>query len=126
MENLDHLRAVRPNRGVILVADDEVLVRNLVRIALEASGFFVLVACNGEEALELSRKFSGSIDALVTDIVMPKIDGLALRERILRERPTIKILLMSGNADQALKGAAFLRKPFDLEELKERVRKLLA
>jgi len=102
------------------------MVRDMVRMGLETSGYFVLAARDGEEALEISRKFPSRIHALVSDVVMPKLDGVRLRERILCERPGIKVLLMSGTGcDLPLKEVAFLRKPFQIEDLKTSVRKLL-
>jgi CheY-like chemotaxis protein len=119
-----HLRPVPIGQHVVLVADDEAVVCNLVRVALEATGMFVLTACDGQQALELSRKFPGPIHALVSDIVMPNLDGLNLCEQIRRERPAIKVLLMSGS-DRPADRVPLLRKPFKLEELTQTVRKLL-
>jgi DNA-binding NtrC family response regulator len=110
---------------VVLVAEDNAIVCKCVRIALEATGMFVLTASDGRQALELSRKFPDTIHALVSDLVMPHLDGLGLRKQILRERPAIKVLLMSG-AGGPVEGVPFLRKPFQLEELKQKVRQVLA
>jgi CheY-like chemotaxis protein len=66
-------------------------------MALETIGMFVLTASDGEQALELSRKFPGAIHALVSDIIMTNPDGLGLCKQILQERPAIKVLLMSGS-----------------------------
>jgi CheY-like chemotaxis protein len=92
--------------------------------ALEATGMFVLTARDGKQALELSRKFPGTIHALVSDIVMPNLDGLGLCEQILRERPAIKVLLMSASGGP-VDGVPFLHKPFKLEELKQKVWQLV-
>jgi DNA-binding NtrC family response regulator len=110
---------------VVLVADDDAIVCKVVRIALEAAGMFVLTASDGKQALELSRKFPGTIHALVSDVVMPNLDGLGLYKQILSERPTIKVLLISATSD-SVDGAPFLRKPFKLEELKQKVRQLVS
>jgi DNA-binding NtrC family response regulator len=82
-----------------------------------------MVAESGEQALELSRCFAGTIHALVSDVRMPKVDGFALREQIVVERPGIKVLLMSGQATIP-HGVPFLRKPFKAETLTESVRRL--
>src|SRR4051812_37069596 len=111
MENWENLSSSNPDQIVILVADDEVAVRNLVRIMLQAEGFFILAAANGEEALEISRKYHGIIHALISNVKMPEMDGLELRERILTERPGIKVLLMSGEIECPVEGIPFLRKP---------------
>jgi CheY-like chemotaxis protein len=67
----------------------------------------------------------GTIHALVTDIVMPNLDGLGLCDQVLRERPSIKVLLMSASGDP-VDGIPFLQEPFRLEELKQKVRQQLA
>jgi DNA-binding response OmpR family regulator len=110
---------------VVLIAEDDAIICNLVRIALEATGMFVLTASDGRQALALSRKFPGTIHALVSDIVMPNLDGLGLCDQILRERPAIKVLLMSASCDP-VDGIPFLHKPFKLEELKQKVRRLVS
>jgi DNA-binding NtrC family response regulator len=117
--------APRPDQVVALIVDDEPIVRDVVSATLQTAGFFVLIANGGEEALGLSRKFDGTIHVLVSDIIMPKLDGLGLRKQILRERPSIKVLLLSGQVDQTLRGFPILRKPFHLDVLKERVLDML-
>src|SRR5258708_9116851 len=100
---------------VILVADDEPLVRNLAGAVLSDAGYRVLNAADGEQALEVSRQYDGSIDFLLTDITMPKMDGIELSLRIVQERPGIKVLMMSGVVSTELdpdQGGRFLRKPF--------------
>jgi two-component system cell cycle sensor histidine kinase/response regulator CckA len=126
MEDPEHLRPSHPDQLVILVVDDEVIVRNVARITLEADGYFVLDAHDGEEALHISRRFPGTIHAVLSDVVMPEIDGLQLRERILTERPGIKVLLMSGRMDSLPTCLPFLAKPYSPAVLKDRIRQLLA
>jgi two-component system cell cycle sensor histidine kinase/response regulator CckA len=114
---------------VILLAEDEPLVRNLVHTVLVDDGYVVLDAEDGEQALRLSREYDGSIDALLTDVRMPKMDGLALSSHILRERPGIKVLLMSGKLSGEplvlTSSAHFLRKPFLPDVLRQKVKGLL-
>jgi DNA-binding response OmpR family regulator len=124
MDDPQHLRPVLADQLVVLVAEDETMICNIVRIALEAMGMFVLDASDGEQALELSRKFPGTIHALVSDIVMPNLDGVGLCNQIRLERPDIKLLLMSGNTGP-VDGIPFLRKPFTLEQLKQKMRQLM-
>ena len=124
MNDPQHLRPALAGQFVVLVAEDEVMICNIVRIALEAIGMFVLDANDGKQALELSRTFPGTIHSLVSDVVMPNLDGFGLCEQIQRERPEIKVLLLSGTADP-LDGVSFLRKPFGVEELKEKMRQLV-
>jgi YesN/AraC family two-component response regulator len=70
----------------------------------------MITHASGEQALDLSREFHGTIHVLVSDMAMPKLDGLSLRQQTLRERPTIKVLLTSGSAGQAFEGVTFLTK----------------
>jgi two-component system, cell cycle sensor histidine kinase and response regulator CckA len=126
MNDPEHLLPANPNQPVILVVDDEVMIVNIARIALEGDGYFVLTAQNGQEALEISRKFPGSIHLLVSDVVMPKMDGMKLREQMTAERPATKVLLMSGTVDAPVVSCPFLRKPFEIGALRTRVRQLLA
>jgi DNA-binding response OmpR family regulator len=114
---------------VILIAEDEVMVRNLVRHLLTAEGHEILAAADGYEALELSRKYEGTIDLLITDVKMPRMDGLALIEKVLQERPNMRILVMSGHPPEELRGReagfSFLRKPFPPGVFREKVREVL-
>ena len=123
------LRPVAAHQSVILVADDAVLIRNLVTLLMQQEGYFVLSAADGHEGLELSRHYPGSIDLVITDVQMPRLNGTDLCAHLLEERPGIKALLMSGadireivrqNVD-----LPFLPKPFDGQTLKARVRAIL-
>jgi two-component system cell cycle sensor histidine kinase/response regulator CckA len=125
MNNPQNLLPADASQIVVLIAEDELIVRNVARISLESEGYFVLVGDNGEEALTLSRQFPGKIDALLSDVRMPRLDGLQLREAIMMERPGIKVLLMSGQVDAPTPDTPFLRKPFTPAILKQRMRQLL-
>jgi len=111
---------------VILVVEDEAGVRDLIRYILETAGYAVLTAGDGEQALQVSRKFPTTIHLLVSDVLMPKLGGIELCEQILRERPAMKVLLMSGTVEQPPEGVEFLRKPFQAEILTQLVRRLLS
>jgi DNA-binding response OmpR family regulator len=124
MDNSEHLLSSCTDQPVILLVDDEPAIRNMTRIVLEDEGYFILTAANGEEALRLSRTFPGAIHLLLTDVEMPGLNGLQLRERLREERPATKVLLMSGAAGVA-EEQALLVKPFGLDVLKERVRLVL-
>jgi two-component system cell cycle sensor histidine kinase/response regulator CckA len=126
MNDPAHLLPTNADQPVVLVVDDEVIIVNIARIALEGDGHFVLTAENGEEALQLSRNFPGPIHVVVSDIAMPKMNGIELRERILAERPGTQVLLISGQIDEPVIACPFLRKPFHIDVLKERVRQLVA
>jgi YesN/AraC family two-component response regulator len=116
--------------SVILLAEDEAIIRNLVTLLMQREGHFVLSAADGQEGLELSRKYPGLIHLLITDINMPRMNGTDLYGHLMAERPKTKVLVMSG-ADMrgiARKNAnlPFLPKPFDAQTLKTRVREILA
>lgn len=116
----------------ILLADDDAATRDLVRRALEGDGHKVLVTQDGNEALD-QLKEGGQFDLLVTDVEMPMMDGIALAEHSFPLQPGIRVLLMSGFADQLdrakdLSGphVGVISKPFTLEQVRETVRKLMS
>lgn len=114
---------------VILLAEDDRLVRNTVRAMLTKAGYAVLDATDGEHALEVSRKYDGSIHVLLTDMKMPRMDGLQLSSLIAKERPGIKVLVMSGKPSGELhvlsQSIELLRKPFLPQTLWDRLNLLL-
>jgi CheY-like chemotaxis protein len=101
---------------VILVAEDDAIVRNLVRLMLSKEGYAVLTAGDGQEALEICEFFKDPIHLILTDVNMPRMDGLEFAERVRKQRPEIKIVLMSGQTITTIREEnvhdAFLRKPF--------------
>jgi DNA-binding response OmpR family regulator len=114
---------------VILVVEDEVLVRNFVCLQLQRDGYQVLSAADGLEAVDVARAYSGAIHMLLTDLVMPKMDGMALVERMRQERPGMRILLMSGRLSgpgrEQLVEFPFLRKPFAAKDLREKIKEVM-
>ena len=128
--DLPDLQSLGAHQSVILVADDEPLIRNLVTLLMQREGHFVLSAADGHEGLELSRKYPGLIDLLITDVNMPRMNGTDLCGHLMEERPGIKVLMMSAaNMREIVSQNAnlpFLPKPFDGETLKTRVRAILA
>jgi len=120
--------AVAMGGRVVLLAEDEPIVRNVVLLILQRQGFAVLVAFDGQEALELSRAYKGTISLLVTNMQMPRIDGSRLAMLLLRERPELKVIQMSGKTSQEIAGRnramPFLRKPFLPSELRLRIDEL--
>jgi len=114
------------------VAEDEQLIRTMVRTILEDSGYKVLTASDGHAALQLAKEYEGPIDLLVTDVVMPELGGRRLAERMLEVRPGTRVLYVSGYTDDAIllhgvltRNMAFLPKPFAPRNLLARVRELL-
>ncbi|MBI4345800.1 MAG: response regulator [Elusimicrobia bacterium] len=119
------------SRGIILVADDEHLVRDSVARVLAPHGFKLLVAPDGEEAVRLLEGESGPIRLAILDVVMPKLDGLEAYERMRRSRPGLPVLFMSGYATARARdvirrhGASFLPKPFLPRDLLARIDQIL-
>ncbi len=117
--------------GTILVVEDEDMVRNVAERALSRHGYTVLTAAHGEEALELLTAKSG-IDLLVSDVVMPTMDGPTLVRHARERFPDLPILFMSGYAEEQLRKSIdldrvhFLPKPFSVKQLAEAVRDVLA
>jgi two-component system, cell cycle sensor histidine kinase and response regulator CckA len=129
-------REVAPAPGkrseTILLVEDETQVRAVLKRALAAQGYEVLEAGDVEHAFELCGAFRGTIHLLLTDIVMPKLNGRELARQLLRIRPTMKVLYMSGyTGDAAVRdglieaGTAFLQKPITGAALSEAVRAVL-
>jgi PAS domain S-box-containing protein len=122
-----------PGRGeTILLVEDAQRVRAVVREILEMSGYAVLEARHGAEALEVSNQHAGPIHLLVTDVVMPQMSGRELAQRLATLRPDVKVLYMSGYTDDAIvrhgvlaSGIAFLSKPFTPDALALKVREVL-
>jgi two-component system, cell cycle sensor histidine kinase and response regulator CckA len=132
-------REVRPDvqtlqhgTETVLLVEDEKGVRELAREYLEMTGYTVIQAENGHTALELAVQHSGTIDLLMTDVVMPGISGRELAERVKGIRPGVKVLYMSGYTDQAVvhhgileSDAVLLQKPFTLPTLAAKLREIL-
>ena len=110
-------------KPVILLADDEGPVRDFIRDILETAGYAVLMAADGEQALQVSRAFPTTIHLLLCDMMMPKLGGIA---PILLERPAMKVLLLSDTVERPPKGVEVLRKPFEAEILRQQVQRLLS
>ena len=111
----------------VLVVDDEPPVRSLMRATLQRQGFEVLEAEDGIAACELLQGRSGGIQVVVTDITMPRMDGITLGKKIHAEHPEVEILYVSAfsmDPTQDIPISRFLRKPFPLSELVQRVRRL--
>ncbi len=116
----------------ILLAEDAEPLKKLAASFLEAHGYRVLAARNGEEALQLAAQHSGQIHLLLTDVVMPGMNGRVLAERLLPKFAELKVLYMSGYTDSFIaghgvldQGTALLHKPFTEESLLEKVREVL-
>ncbi len=108
----------------ILVVDDEPHIRSLVRNILQREHYRVLEAGDGCQALSICDEQGAAIDLLLTDIVMPKLDGIQLAEQVVAAHPRIRVLYMSGKCDVETVqrqvrefGFGFIRKPFAIDAL---------
>ncbi|MEO6058334.1 MAG: PAS domain S-box protein [Gemmatimonadales bacterium] len=119
--------------GLVLVVEDEAAVRHLVRRSLEAVGLTVLEAENGQQALEVVATRRERPTLVLTDVIMPGLNGRELSERLATTQPGLRVLFMSGYTGEDVQArsllpdqAAFIQKPFAPEELVARVRGILA
>ncbi|MEZ4589454.1 MAG: response regulator, partial [Gemmatimonadales bacterium] len=118
---------------VILVVEDDDAVRGLVCRTLGRYGYRVLEACNGQDALELAERYSDAIDLLLSDVIMPGLNGRQVADRLARSRAETRVLFMSGHTDGVLgqnsviedDRTQLLRKPFTPTELARRVEEAL-
>ncbi len=126
--------APRPRRGseTVLLVEDEDGVRELIHEWLGGHGYEMLVAADGPEALAIAEARKEPIDLLLADVVMPTMGGPALAKRMLARQPSLRVIFVSGYADEAIgdrrmleEGASFLQKPFTLQELLQKVREVL-
>ena len=119
--------AAPPPRAVVLIVEDEILIRMLLAEALRQADFEVIEAANGDEALSVLHT-SPDPDVLITDVRMPgSIDGFALAAYVRRAKPGLKVIITSGHAgpDGAIGLAgAFLHKPYELSAIVARIRML--
>jgi two-component system, cell cycle sensor histidine kinase and response regulator CckA len=116
----------------ILLVEDEDAVRSMVGKILKNKGYTVLEACQGDEAIDICERTEGSIDLMVTDVIMPHMSGRELAVRLASMRPEMGVLYMSGYPDNTIvkhgvlePGMAFLQKPFTINALERKVREVL-
>ncbi|MEY2928146.1 MAG: hypothetical protein RL367_2623 [Pseudomonadota bacterium] len=116
--------------GIVLLVEDEDMVRAVAQRALTRNGYTVVTAANGEEALEILAG-RDDIDLLVSDVVMPVMDGPTMVRRVRAERPDLPVLFMSGYAEEQLRKTidldqmGFLPKPFSVQQLSDAVRTMM-
>jgi two-component system cell cycle sensor histidine kinase/response regulator CckA len=116
-------------KGKVLLVEDEDAVRSFASRALATRGYTVLEAASGAEALEIMDREQGQVDLVVSDVVMPEMDGPTLLRHLRERNPDIRIIFMSGYAEEAFRknltadeDFVFLPKPFTLKKLAETVK----
>ncbi|MBI5906140.1 MAG: response regulator, partial [Deltaproteobacteria bacterium] len=116
----------------VLVVEDEEMVREMVQEALLSDGYSIVSAGSGAEAIRIVERHEGPIDLLLTDLVMPGMNGMELSRRLLPLRPEMKVLYMSGYSKEAIprfggmgEGSVFLQKPVTPSILSRKVREIL-
>jgi CheY-like chemotaxis protein len=125
-------KAIPEGTETVLLVEDEDQVRAILTQILQRQGYQVLAASNGAEALAISRDLQCDIKLMITDVVMPQIGGRELAERVLRIRPSLPVLFMSGYTDDAIvrhglldEKLNFIQKPFDSSGVARKVREVL-
>ena len=119
-------------RETLLLVEDEAALRQPAREFLVSKGYAVIEATDGDDALRIAKNHTGRIDLMITDVIMPHMGGAQLAETLAAERPEMKVLFVSGYAENTILGhgpidvmTQFLQKPFSLEELARKIRKVL-
>jgi CheY-like chemotaxis protein len=115
----------------ILLVEDSAALRELTKVILTRAGYNILEAEDGVAAMEVSQKFEGLIDLVLTDVVMPRMRGPALAKLILQQRPSIAVLFLSGYTEEAIvqtdgiSGFTLVEKPYTTEGLLRAIRRVL-
>ncbi len=124
---------VEQGTGAVLVVEDNKTVRALVCKMLEGLGYSVVTAENEDQCIEAAKQYPGGINLLLTDVIMPKLNGKELFEVLKRDHPDLKVLFMSGYPGNIIgchgvldSDTNFLQKPFTLAALSQKIRKILA
>ncbi len=116
----------------ILLVEDEDSVRAFSARALRATGYEVFEAESGDEALDLLDEVGGQIDLMVSDVVMPEMDGPALLLKVRQRLPNLKVIFVSGYAEESVRqdiaddrSVEFLAKPYSLDQINSKVKEVL-
>jgi DNA-binding response OmpR family regulator len=111
--------------GTILVVDDNLEIRSFTKRFLETAGWTVVTAADGQEGLRFFEEHQSRIVLLLTDVVMPNINGLELADRVLGMDHSLPVLFMSGDTGCNYRGLECVAKPFRLDELLDKVTRVL-
>lgn len=131
-EPVQRSAAVRGGNETILLVEDEITILRITKSALQNLGYTVVTANNPMEALQLAEQYSNRIDLLITDVIMPEMNGRELEAKILEKHPHIKSLFISGYTADVIvhegvldEGINFLQKPFTVQEIATAIRTTL-
>jgi CheY-like chemotaxis protein len=121
-----------PAGGAILLVEDDLLVRSMTKAALEQLGYSVIQAETPQDAVEICSNSDMRIDVILTDVVMPGMNGREMAERIMSARSAVKVVFMSGYAADIVaergvveEGFTFIQKPFNIESLNRKIAEIL-
>jgi DNA-binding NtrC family response regulator len=116
----------------ILLAEDDAGIRKMIQMFLAPMGYTVLLARNGKEAIRISNAYKENIDILLTDVIMPNVNGQELYNELKQSRPGMEVIFMSGYTDDVIAhhgvlepGVNFIQKPITLSRLAHKLREVL-
>jgi DNA-binding response OmpR family regulator len=128
----EKIMAVASNSATLLVVEDERAFRDLLHEGLQSSGFRVMVASNGVEALKVAEQYDGPIHVLITDVIMPQMSGPELAKCLTQARGNLNVLYISGYTDDKLGKIVesngeltWIQKPFYINELVRKIQEIL-
>lgn len=115
----------------VLIAEDDETIRRMIKSIMEAEGYKILEAADGEEAIAISKKYDGEIKLLLSDVIMPKINGRELALTLQKNRPTMEVIFMSGYTDDVIshhgvldEGVHFIQKPITPSVLAKKLKEV--
>jgi len=124
--------AIPAGKETVLLAEDDSMIRRMIKSTMEAEGYTLLEADNGEQAVEVSKSYGGEIHLLLTDVIMPKMNGRELAGILQKDRPIMEVIFMSGYTDDAIShhgvlepGVHFIQKPITPSVLAKKMREVL-
>ncbi len=131
-EDKQQVETIPAGQETVLLAEDDATIRRMIKTSMEAEGYTILEATDGQEAIEVSNSFEGDIHLLLTDVIMPKKNGQELANTLQQKRPEMEVIFMSGYTDDAIShhgvlepGVHFIQKPITPSILAKKLREVL-
>jgi len=128
----EQAEAIPAGKETVLLAEDDATIRRMIQLTMESEGYTILAATNGQEAIEISSSYEGDIHLLLTDVIMPKLNGQELANTVQQSRPEMEVIFMSGYTDDAIShhgvlepGVHFIQKPITPSILAKKLREVL-